>query len=501
VRRIIRVRMEVEKIMTTLAMHPVQISGVTPELRPVTLAVIVGNRGGFPGHLARNGRQAILEVLAREGIQVVVAGEEETQYGAVESLQEARRYADLLRQQRDQIDGVLVTLPNFGDERAVANALRLADLAVPVLVHAFPDDPASMSPQGRRDSFCGKISVCNNLQQYGIPFTLTDLHCVDPASEDFAIDLRRFVATCRVVRGLRRMRIGMLGARTTAFNTVRFSEKVLERHGISVETLDLSEVFGRIERLRDDDPDVVGKRENIDAYVDTRHIAAESLTKLAKLGVIVDRWMRDTALDATAIQCWTAMQEYFGVAPCTVMSMASNSLLPSACETDVAGTISMYALALASGEPSALVDWNNNYGGDPEKAVVFHCSNLPKKVFVDVKPRMEHLAVHSPAVPDDRTVGTIFGRMRENPFTYLRVGTNDLHGAMRAYVGEGAFTSDPLSTFGGYGVVRVPRLQELMRYICKNGFEHHVAVNQTRIASAVQEALETYLGWSVYYHA
>ena len=331
---------------------------------------------------------------------------------------------DLFRQQRDRIDGILVTLPNFGDERAVANTLRMADLHVPVLVHAFPDDPAAMGPGERRDSFCGKISVCNNLQQYDIPFTLTDQHTVDPASEDFAADLRQFAAVCRVVRGLRRMRIGMLGARTTAFNTVRFSEKLLERQGISVETLDLSEAFGQIDRLGDDDPEVLAKQQSIAGYVDTREIPGTSLAKLAKLGVVMDRWMTASALDATAVQCWTAIQEYFGVAPCTVMSMASNGLMPSACETDVAGTVSMYALALASGEPSALVDWNNNYGSDPEKAVVFHCSNLPKKVFVDVMPRMQRMAVHSPTIPDERTAGTISdgcGRIRSPTCAWQRM--------------------------------------------------------------------------------
>ena len=486
--------------MTTQAPQAVHIDGSTPSLRAVTLGVIMANRAGFPGHLALSGRQAILDALAAAGIQSVILDESVTAFGAVESHADALQCAEAFQRHKREIDGVLVALPNFGDERAVADTLRLADLNVPVLVQAFPDDMDAMGPAVRRDSFCGKLSVCNNLQQYGISYSLTDLHTVDPSSEEFATDLRQFAAVCRVVRGLRRMRIGMLGARTSAFNTVRFSEKVLERHGISVETLDLSEAFGRIARLSADDPDVVAKRESMVAYLDTRQIAGEALVKLAKLGVVVDRWMSASALDATAIQCWTAMQEFFGVAPCTVMSMASNSLMPSACETDVVGAVSMYALALASGEPSALVDWNNNYGKDPDKAVVFHCSNLPKKVFVDVLPRMERLAVHSEAVRDEQTIGTVFGRVRANPFTFLRVGTDDLTGTLRAYLGEGEFTADPLNTFGGYGVVRVPHLQDLMRYICKNGFEHHVAVNQTRIAPAVNEALTTYLGWTVHLH-
>ncbi len=487
--------------MSTVVAQPVQITGTTPALRPVTLAVIVGNRGPFPGHLSLSGRKTMLDVLAKAGVKTVISGEGATKYGAIQSLQEAQVLANELRQHRDEIDGVLVTLPNFGDERAVADTLRLSGLNVPVLVHAFPDDPQSMGPQERRDSFCGKLSVCNNLQQYGIPYSLTELHTVDPESEDFAADLRQFVAVCRVVRGLRRMRVGMMGARTTDFKTVRFSEKILERHGISVETIDLSEVLGRIDRLGDQEPDVVAKQQIILAYVDTQQIAASSITKMAKLSVVVDRWMTEAALDATAIQCWSSLQENFGVVPCTVMSMASNSLMPSACETDVAGTVGMYALALASGEPSALVDWNNNYGRDRDKAIVFHCSNLPKKVFVDVLPRMEFQAVYSDTVGRDRTAGTIYGRVRATPFTYLRVTTDDAQGTIRGYLGEGEFTADPLQTFGGYGVVKVPRLQELMRYMCRNGFEHHVSINQANVAAPVHEALTNYLGWSLYQHA
>jgi L-fucose isomerase-like protein len=487
--------------MSITAPKSSRLSGEIPALRPVTLGVIVGNRGFFPSHLALSGRKAVLEALEKAGIAVVIAGEDETAFGAVESLVEARRCADVFRQHKDTIDGVLVTLPNFGDERAIANTLRMADLHVPVLVHAFPDDLDNMTIDSRRDSFCGKMSACNNLRQYNIPYSLTRSHTVDPASAAFAEDLSLFAAVCRVVRGLRRMRVGMLGARPASFNTVRFSEKLLENHGISVETLDLSEAFGRIGRLADDDEAVVAKRQAIERYTDATRVPAGALTKMAKFGTVLDRWMNDAALDATAIQCWTSMQEFFGVMPCTLMSMASNSLLPSACETDIAGVIGMYALAMASGKPSALVDWNNNYGDDPDKAMVFHCSNLPKEVFIEIRPKIDYSVLFAGAVGRENAYGTILGRMRENPFTYLRVSTDDTHGTMRAYLGEGVFTNDALSTYGGYGVVRVSRLQDLLRYICEEGFEHHVSVNQTEVAAPVYEALTKYLGWSVHRHA
>lgn len=483
----------------TLA-QPAFANGAAIARRPVTLAVVVGNRGFFPKHLVVSGRQTILEVLNRAGINAVIIGENETAYGAVESLSEAQLNAEFFRQHSNEIDGVLVTLPNFGDERAIANTLRMSGLNVPVLIHAFPDDAANMSIADRRDSFCGKMSACNNLRQYGIPYTLTKLHTVDPNSDEFMADLQRFAAICRVVRGLRRARIGAMGARPQAFNTVRYSEKLLERAGISVETLDLSEVFGRIERLDDQDTDVLAKRAEIERYARTANVPEDALVKMSKLGVVMDRWIADNALDATALQCWTSMQEYFGVVPCTIMSMASNGLMPSACETDVAGTLAMMAMSLASGKPSALVDWNNNYGDDPDKGVVFHCSNLPKDIFVDDIPVMHYQEIIAGTVGAENTYGTIYSRIRENPFTYLRITTDDLEGKIKAYVGEGVFTNDPMETFGGYGVVKVPRFQELLAYICEHGYEHHVSINQSKVASAINEAFNKYLGWQTHYH-
>jgi L-fucose isomerase-like protein len=181
------------------------------------------------------------------------------------------------------------------------------------------------------------------------------------------------------------------------------------------------------------------------------------------------------------------------------MSMMSNSLLPSACETDVAGVLGMYALALASGKPSALVDWNNNYGDDPDRAVVFHCSNLPKQVFREV-PVMQYQEIIAGTLGKESTYGTVYGRVKAEPFTYCRISTDDLEGEIRAYVGQGELTEDPMLTFGGYGVIRVPNLQGLLRYICEMGFEHHVAINLSQTASALEEALGKYLGWDVYNH-
>lgn len=463
-----------------------------------TLGIIIGNRGFFPHHLCLDGRKRILDVLEQEGIDAVIMDVNETNVGAVESLEESKKVANYFKAHREQIDGILVTLPNFGDERAVANVIRYAELDVPILVHAFNDDVTKMTVRDRRDSFCGKMSVCNNLRQYGFKYSLTTLHTVDPEHESFRADLRKFASICRVVRSLKSVRLGAIGARPANFTTVRYSERLLEKSGISIETLDLSEVFGRANRLKESDAAVKAKLEEIKSYVDTTGFPEDRLVRMASLGAVIDDWMKDNDLAATAIQCWTSMEEYFGIVPCTVMSMMSNSLLPSACEVDIPGLVGMYALQEASGRPSALLDWNNNYGEDPNKGVVFHCSNLPKDVFEDIK--MDYQEIIAGTVGKENTYGTIVGRIKGSPFTYLRVSTDDENGQIRAYVGEGEFTRDPLLTFGGYGVVEIQNFQKLLHYICENAYEHHVAANMSNTSDAIYEALTKYKGWSVYHH-
>jgi L-fucose isomerase-like protein len=462
------------------------------------MGVIVGNRGFFPDHLAKEGREEIVKALTNAGIEPVVLGPEDSKFGAVETRVESRKCADLFRANRDRIDGVIVTLPNFGEERAIADTLRMADLNVPVLIQATPDSASKMSIKFRRDSFCGKMSACNNLMQYGIPYSITTQHTEAPDSDLFRKDLEWFAGVCRVVKGLRRVRIGALGARPAAFNTVRYSEKILERHGISIETVDLTEILGRIHRMKDSDDAAQQKLAAIRSYVSTEGIPDESLIKMAKLGAVVDHWMKETEVVMSAVQCWTAIEEYFGVVPCTIMSMMSNDLFPSACEVDICGVVGMYALQLASGTPSALLDWNNNYGDDPDKAVCFHCSNLPKHFFRDV--RMDYQEIIAGTVGKLNTFGTCVGRVKAGAMSFCRVSTIDRAGKLASYVGQGEFTNDPLETFGGAGVVRIDHMQDLLRYICQNGFEHHVAANFSSVAPMIYEAGIRYLDWDMYWH-
>ena len=466
--------------------------------RTMTFGVVVGNRGFFPDHLAKTGREEIISILEASGDKAIVLTPQDSKYGAVETFQEAQRCADLFKKHAEEIDGIIVTLPNFGDERGIADAIRLSGLKVPVLVQATPDRSDAMTIATRRDSFCGKMSACNNLMQYNIPYSLTTVHCEALTSPEFKADLEWFGAVCRVVKGVKNLRIGAIGARPQAFNTVRYSERLYESSGISIIPIDLSEILGRINKMGDMDDAAQAKLAAIKSYVTTSGIPEEALLKMSKLGAVIDTWMKEVDVKISAVQCWTSLEEYFGVVPCTIMSMMSNDLIPSACEVDVPGTLSMHMLAQASGTPSALLDWNNNYGTNPDKCVCFHCSNLPKHFFEDVK--MDFQEIIAGTVGKNNTFGTCVGRVKAGAMSYARYSTDDRFGVIRGYTGPGAFTSDPLTTFGGAGVAEIPQLQRLLKYICREGFEHHVAANFSDVSKAIHEAASRYLGWESYYH-
>lgn len=465
---------------------------------PISMGVIIGNRDFFPDKLVGECRTDLLDAFQKVGITPIMLAESATKLGGVETFQEAQKCAELFRQHADEIMGVLVILPNFGDEKGVAETLKLARLDVPVLIQAYPDGLNRMDVAHRRDAWCGKISVCNNLHQFGIKYSLTTKHVVHPSDPSFATDLKNFMAVCRVVKGLRNVRIGAVGARPGAFNTVRYSEKILQRNGISVVTIDLSHILGFANKLTKDDQSVKDRLDAIKAYTPTGRTPDDKLVQIAKLDVVLADFMAEHALDATAIQCWTSLQQNYGCNVCTSMSIMSENMLPSACEVDVTGTLSMYAMQLASGSPSALVDWNNNYADDENKCVLFHCGNWAKSFLPDIE--ISTAPILGTTVGEENTYGALAGRTPASPLTYGRISTDDPKGIMKAYIGEGALTDDALNTFGNRAVAKIDNLQGLMQYVCRNGFEHHVVMNASKTAGILKEAMENYMGWDVYSH-
>jgi len=468
--------------------------------KKTTFGIIIGTRGFFNSELARQGRKDLIALLDKLEFGYVINKESDTPTGAIETLADAQKVADLFNEKRKEIDGIVVCLPNFGDELAVVNAIHMAKLDVPVLVQACDDDNDKVSINERRDAFCGKLSVCNNLYQYGIPFTDTTFHSCKIKSLTFENDLKRFARICNVANGLHHARIGAIGARPAAFQTMRASEKLLQASGITVVPVDLSVILGGAEKIDDDAAEVKAKIDEIHSYGKVPGtIPKKNIIKQAKFSVSAENWIRENSIDAAAFQCWDSLQQNYGCAACLTMSMLSDRLMPSGCEVDICGVVSMYALALASGKASALLDWNNNFGEDREKCVCTHCSNYPKS-FIQNDIEISNLDILGATLGPDNCFGAIKGKVAAGPFTFFRVSTDDTNGLIKTYVGEGDFTDDPYGMDGGIAVCKVKNLQTLMKVLCRNGFEHHVAMTRTFVAEIISEAVENYMGWELYRH-
>lgn len=469
--------------------------------KKLCFGVIIGTRAYFNSALAKDVRKQLLKIIEEQGYDYVILPEDATPTGSrsIETREDGIKCAELFRQNRDKIDGIIVSLPNFGFEIGIINAISIADLNVPVLVQACDDENDKVDLDSRRDAFCGKISVCNNLYQYGIPFTDTTLHTYSIYSDLLAKDINRFAAVCRVVNGLRHARIGAIGTRPAGFQTVRASEKILQATGITVVPVDLSEILGAARKIEDTDAELVQKIEEIKKYARVPQQYSEKLMLQAKFGVAVERWMNANAIDAVAIQCWDSLEQNYGCAACVTMSMLGEKLIPAACEVDIAGAVSMYALTLASQHQSALLDWNNNFAEDRNKCVCTHCGNFPKS-FIMNDIELGTLGVLGRTLGKVHTFGAVYGKVKQGDFTFFRISTDDTKGCIKSYLGEGTITDDPYGMDGCIAVTKVDNLQTLMKYICKNGFEHHVAMCRGNVKDILQEAIESYLGWNLYVH-
>jgi len=465
-----------------------------------TFGVIVGTRGFFNPELAKQGRKEVISVMEEMGFEYLILSEEDTRFGVVETVDDAKKCARLFRDNYEKIDGVIVSLPNFGDEIGVVATLDIAKLDVPVLVQASDDDLEKMDADNRRDSFCGKLSVCNNLYQYKIPFTNTSLHTYAINSKNFREDLDYFSRVCRVVKGIKTARLAQLGTRPAPFQTVRYSEKLLQDCGITVIPVDLSEIIASANSFKDTDGALKTRIEDIRKYgCIAPDIKEERIAKSAKLSLAVERFISENGCVAGAMQCWTSIEENYGCAACLPMSMLGDKGVPMACETDITGALAMYSLYLASGEPSGYLDWNNNFGNDRDKCINFHCSNFPKR-FIAKEFEISNLDILGKAIGYEKCFGACKANIAAGEMTFAKISTDDSWGVIKSYFGEGQFTDDYIESAGGRVVCKIDNLQGLMDYLCNNGFEHHVAMNRSRVAAILNEAFNKYMGWETYWH-
>jgi L-fucose isomerase-like protein len=459
-----------------------------------TFALFFGNRGFFPASLIAGARRELSQTLKKLGYKTLMLDARATRHGAVETPAEGETYREFLRKNRGKFGGVILCLPNFGDETGAVAALSDAD--VPILIQAFPDELDAMAPAVRRDAFCGKFSIMDVFCQYGVKFTALQPHTVSLGSPRFAEQVDQFDRVCRVVSGMKRLTVGAIGARTTAFKTVRIDEIALQRHGITMETFDLSSVFARMDELEDSSKDVKAKAAKLRRYSSWQGVPKAALSKLSRLGVVLDEMIDEHGLDAIALRCWLEMQSVLGISPCILLSELNNRGIPAACEVDVGNAVCMAALRMASGDVATCLDWNNNYADEDNKCILFHCGPVPQSMMTAKGKVVDH-AILANAVGEGCGYGCNVGRIAPTPFTFGSLLTEA--GRLKVYLGQGRFTGDPIPDdfFGCAGVAEISNLQDALQTIGYAGYRHHTSVTPGHVSDAVREAFDRYLGYDV----
>ena len=462
-------------------------------MKKMVFALCFGNRGFMPGELILEARQDMIKALTNAGHDYIIMDESATRYGAVETRDEGRTYAKWLAEHKGCYDGVIFSMPIFVDENGAAEALR--DAGVPILMQAYPDEIGKLGFKYRRDAYCGKFSVTDVFCQYKIPFTVMKPHVVHPLSDKFAENLNKFAAVCRVVNGMKRFTVGCIGARTTAFKTVRFDEVALQKYGITVESFDLSELVYKVGNMRDDADGMAAKIARLQAYTDMSGVPPANLLALAKISLVIDNYIADYQLDALTLRCWNEMETILRVCPCVLLSELNDRGIVASCEIDLCSAITMRAMNLASGKPTMVLDWNNNYGEYDDRVILFHCGPVAQSLMAAKGKVTEHLmfAKNDPG----SGWGCNVGRIAAFPMTYSNCRTED--GKLIVYVSEGEMTDDAIEDgfFGCGGVAQIPNLEDKLLKLARGGFKHHTSVGAGRMKNALLEAFTVYLGYEV----
>ncbi len=462
-------------------------------MKKITFALCFGNRGFMPGELILGARDDMIKAVTDCGYDYIIMDADATRFGAVETRDEGRLYAKWLKEHEGEYDGVIFSMPIFVDENGAAEALK--DAGVPILLQAYPDEIGKMDFAHRRDAYCGKFSVTDVFIQYGIPFTVMKPHVVHPLSETFYGNLRDFAAVCRVVNGMKRFTVGCIGARTTAFKTTRFDEIALQKYGITIESFDLSELVFKVSNKADDDKAVLAKIENLKKYSNFSGVPDANMTTLAKISVVIDEYIEEYHLDAITLRCWNEMETILRVCPCVLLSELNDRGIVASCEIDLCSAITMRAMSLASEQPTAVLDWNNNYGDDENKVILFHCGPVAQSLMTACGTVTEHkmFAKNDPG----SGWGCNEGRIKAMPITISNCQTKD--GKLIVYSSEAEFTDDVIESefFGCGGVAKIDDLQNKLLKLARGGFKHHTSIGVGHMKDILNEAFKVYLGYDV----
>ncbi len=450
--------------------------------KSIKLGFVPASRDIFDQQLAVKMRELTLKSFAKCDIEAVVPDSTLTRNGLVQSLDEAEKCAKLMSDAK--VDGVVIGAVNFGNEIPAALAAIQGAPDKPIFIFGCEEEGALSRREARRDAFCGLISIATALRHRGARFTFPGRANCFPDDEEFIRDLANFARVCRAVNGIKGCVYGQIGPRPAEFETCAFNEISLLRHfNIRVVPIPLTQVIRMAQQANSGKVDSI-----IDQYkeeVDISALTNEDLEKIARLEAAIDAIAKEHGLAGMAIQCWTSLQEDYGIVPCYTMSRLTSRGIPCACEVDIHGTLSMHLLMLISGSPAALVDWNNRHYRLRNVFSAWHCGVFPKE-FSREKSKLgyHHLFAESKGETSG-CYGALELIAQEGPVTLSRI-TETEDGRWLSLQVEGMIISAEGEPPGSHAWVEVSDLDALYACILRN-FPHHVAMVKGHYGDALRD--------------
>jgi len=455
-------------------------------MEKVKIGFVPAHREPFDEAWAVQERKRCLDALGRiKGLEVVAPDGKLTPGGLVRDDADAEKTISFFKEEK--IDGLLIGTMTFGDEvsaLAVASAFR--DL--PILLFGTKEGDFTADGGRRSDSFCGTLAVSSGLHRRKIPFLFAGI--LFPEDSGFSPAIGNFTAVCSIVKGFKGARIGLVGPRPERFETcISNEDALLGQFGQRVVPVSILDIMLRLEGLKANAPELQKIIREMNKEADLSALGTEKSRTIAGLQYALRQFAQEKGLSALAVQCWTAIQQAYGISACYALGRVTGSGLMTACEVDVYGALTMLVQNLATLKmvPPHFIDWTIRHQKKKDVFLSWHCGNAPPSLAC----RAEGIKIRSHSIlgkplGKERALGTAEFQLKPGVVTLCRL--TEFDGKFKMLVTRGEIVESPQHLRGSWSWVKVPDLDGLYRVLVEEGFTHHASQVHGDYAGPIQDA-------------
>lgn len=437
--------------------------------------------GGWGGKM-RDRCVAVFEQIP--GLELVAPPKEMTDDGCVSTIEQAKAVLQYFKEQ--DIQGILIGNMTFGHEvSAVGTLVNGLSADLPILHFCTRSGPIDEDGHRTTDNWCGQFMTTSALKRRGRKFV--HVRTCNPEDEYFKTSIETFVRAVFAISRFKYAKFGQLGVRPQLFESQCYSEQALQKQfGQMVVPIDLDAVFQRIERTRGDDPEVRQVLSELESTYEMCERTDTSLETIARYEVALARIAEELDVDAMAVNCWTGIQERFGISACSTFGRLNDRGIITACESDLLGAVSMWAVYNAGlcQEKPDFIDWTDLHPSESNVWLAWHCGNAaPSLCKGDCKPKMYRNERMIQWNPECYGAGEF--PMKPGPVTCSRLVEYDDEFTM--FFGTGEIVDIPPFVRGSYGWVKVNDVFDWEDKLVNYGIIHHgTLIHDPKVADALE---------------